>query len=81
MLKAIVAPSETCSSTPLRRWTAPVRNRPGGTSTRPPPARWHAAMARRKAAVQSVTPSPAAPKAVMSHFLAGKRGGLILRRM
>src|SRR6266487_1596983 len=57
----MVAPSLTCSSTLLRRWIAPVRKAPAGTSTRPPPAQWHPAIALANASVLSVSPSPTAP--------------------
>src|SRR5580693_6438225 len=73
-LNRIVAPLETCRSTLLSRWMAPVRKLPGGTITCPPPARLQAAMAAAKAAVFIVVPSPTAPKWVTSKFRGGNHG-------
>src|SRR5580692_3476709 len=66
-LNRIVAPLETCRSTLLSRWMAPVRKLPGGTITCPPPA-------RLQAAVVIVVPSPTAPKWVTSKFRGGNHG-------
>src|SRR5262245_58630371 len=41
---------------------APVSQSPAGTTTRPPPPAAHSSMARAKAWVQGVVPSPTAPK-------------------
>src|SRR5687767_9045429 len=56
---------------------APVRYEPGGTTTLPPPAFVHRSIARRKANVQSVRPSPFAPNSVRSNVRIGKRGRLM----
>src|SRR3954451_9267925 len=74
VLKRSVAPAATNRLTWLRRWTAPVRKVPAGTTTRPPPAWWQAAIALAIAAVQSVVPSPTAPKPVIGKSRAGKVG-------
>src|SRR3954454_2900597 len=52
VLNRRVAPSETCSSTLLRRRIGPVTYRPAGTTTRPP-VTWQARIARSIAEVQS----------------------------
>src|SRR3954447_9735893 len=74
VLKRSVAPAATNRLTWLRRWTAPVRKVPAGTTTRPPPAALQAAIALAIGAVQSVVPSPTAPKAVIGKSRAGKVG-------
>ena len=53
---------------------APVKNCPDGTITCPPPARLQAAMAAANAAVQSVLPSPTAPKRVTGKNRRGNHG-------
>lgn len=68
----MVAPAVTCGSTRLPRWIAPVRKRPSGTTTWPPPARWQAAMAARNAAVFIVRPSPTAPWSVILKLRRGQ---------
>src|SRR6266540_13912 len=67
----------TCRSTLDSRAIAPVRNVPAGTTTCPPFASLHALIARAKAAVLSVLPSPVAPNAVTSKVRSGKMGGTI----
>src|ERR1039458_9116463 len=62
-----------CRSTLLSRWIAPVKNVPAGTMTWPP-RRLHAAIASRNAPVQSVTPSPTAPKLVTGNNRSGNLG-------
>ncbi len=71
----------TCRSTLDSRAIAPVRNVPAGTTTCPPFASLHALIARAKAAVLSVLPSPVAPNAVTSKVRSGKMGGTIRARM
>src|SRR5581483_4677251 len=72
----------TCRSTLDSRVTAPVRKDfPAGTTTCPPPALLHAAIARANAALSSVRPSPLAPKAVTSKVRSGNVGGLIRPRI
>ena len=62
--------------------TAPVRKDfPAGTTTCPPPALLHAAIALVNAALSSVFPSPLAPNAVTSKFRSGNVGGLIRPRI
>src|ERR1700728_4048574 len=73
-LNRIVDPASRCRSTLLSRWIAPVKNVPAGTITWPPPHRSQAAIAALNAAVQSVTPSPAAPNLVTGKYLLGNRG-------
>src|SRR5690242_9900990 len=53
---------------------APVRKRPGGTTTRPPPAPWQAAIAAAIAAVASTLPLGSASKSVIGKSAAGKLG-------
>src|SRR3954470_20674020 len=60
---------------------APVRNVPAGTSTRPPPALVHAAMALAIAAVFSVVPSDLAPNVVMSNTRLANVGAFTRRAM
>src|SRR3954471_14181686 len=60
---------------------APVRNVPAGTSTRPPPALAHSAMALAIAAVFSVVPSARAPNAVMSNTRLANVGAFTRRAM
>src|SRR4030095_121590 len=76
-----VAPSVTCRFTLLFRWMAPVRNTPGGTTTRPPPAAWQASIALLMASVQSVAVLAAAPYLVIKKSRAGKAGALIRARI
>src|SRR5258708_16047704 len=56
---------------------APVQYEPAGTTTRPPPDLLHAAIASRKASVQSLAPSPTAPYFEIIKSRRGKLGGLI----
>src|ERR1017187_9710482 len=69
----MVEPCSRCRSTLLSRWIAPVKNVPAGTMTWPP-RRLHAAIASRNAPVQSVTPSPTAPKLVTGNNRSGNLG-------
>lgn len=48
---------------------------------RPPPARLHASIARRRASLQSLLPSPAAPYRVMSKSRFGNTGALMRARI
>ena len=73
----MVASLETYKSTLLNKWIAPVRNFPAGTTTRPPPAAWQAAIAFWNASVQSVVPSPTALYFVMRKSWLGNWGGTI----
>src|ERR1044072_4409592 len=57
------------------------RKVPAGTTTRPPPALLQAAMALRKASVQSNLPSPLAPYFVAAKSRFGKTGGLMRFRI
>src|SRR5437762_3619538 len=82
VLNLTVAPALTCRSTLLASRIGPVRNVPLGTTTWPPPALApHAAIAFANAAEQSVLPSPLAPNAVTSKFLAANVGGTIRDRI
>src|SRR5690606_31183809 len=56
---------------------APVRNTPGGTTTRPPPSSLHRVIAFSIASVFFVTPSPLAPYAVMIWSFFRKVGATI----
>src|SRR5690606_7591153 len=56
---------------------APVRNTPGGTTTRPPPSSLHRVIAFSIASVFFVTPSPLAPYAVMIWSFSLKVGATI----
>src|SRR5580658_4464858 len=67
--------------TRLRSWIAPVTNSPSGTTTLPPPAWWHAAIALWKAAVQSVLLSPRAPNFKILNSRSGNWGAVIRARM
>ena len=75
----MVAPSDTCRSIWDCRWMGPVRYLPAGTTMRPPPAAEHAATALAKASVQSVVPSPTAPKWVRLKCRSGISGDRIER--
>src|SRR6516164_6342738 len=79
--RIVVARSARCRFTPLFNSIAPVMNVPPGTTTRPPPAAWQAAIAARNALVLSAWSSPTAPKAVTSKSRAGNVGGLIRARI
>src|SRR6188768_47178 len=60
---------------------APVRKRPLGTSTRPPPLAAQAPIAERNAAVQSVWPSGFAPYFVTSKVRLGNFVGMMRATM
>ena len=66
-LDCSTAPLHRCSSTWERSITLPLRNRPAGTMTRPPPACAAASTAAWMAAAQLVTPSATAPYSVIQY--------------
>ena len=80
-MKSRVASFSMRRLTLLFRCTAPVSQVPLGTRTTPPPAALQAVMAARIASVQSVTPSPLAPCAVISTVRFGKVGALMRARI
>ena len=61
-LPTSVACGVTTSVTPETSRNEPVRNRPAGNTTRPPPPVAQASIARWMAGVSSATPSPSAPQ-------------------
>src|SRR5262244_2766724 len=79
-MNLIVAPSFRCKFTLLFRWIGPDKYSPAGTTTFPPPALLQAAIASRKASVQSED-LVETPNFVMSNVRSAKIGALIRARI
>src|SRR6476646_5758544 len=72
-----VAPFEIYKLTFDLRFTAPVKNSPVGTTTRPPPALLQASIAFAIAKVESLATPASAPYLVIAKSRSGKTGGFI----